>query len=45
MTGDEEDIVAALSAPVRAALDEAVTLVVSLLDELTSAHQPEGRTS
>jgi hydrogenase maturation protease len=45
MTGDEEDIVAELSAPVRAALDEAVTLVVSLLEDLTSAHQPEGRKS
>jgi hydrogenase maturation protease len=45
MTGDEEDVVAELSAPVRAALDEAVALVVSLLDDLTSAHQPEGRES
>ncbi len=43
MTGDEEDVVAELSAPVREALDEAVALVGSLLAELTTDHQPEGR--
>lgn len=45
MSGDEEDVVAELSVPVRAALDEAVTLVVSLLAELTATHQPEGQRS
>jgi hydrogenase maturation protease len=34
MTGDEEEIVAQLSEPVRAALEPAVKLVVSLLAEL-----------
>jgi hydrogenase maturation protease len=34
MTGDEDEIVAALSEPVRAALDEGCRLVVSVLDEL-----------
>jgi hydrogenase maturation protease len=34
MTGDEEDVVVEISAPVRAALDAAVRLVESLLDEL-----------
>jgi Ni,Fe-hydrogenase maturation factor len=43
MSGDEEDVVAELSAPVGAALDEAVALVGSLLAELTTDHQPEGR--
>ena len=43
MSGDEEDVVAELSAPVRAALDEAVALVESLLAELTTDHRPEGR--
>jgi hydrogenase maturation protease len=42
MTGDEEDVVAAVSEPVRAALDEAVKLVESLLDELTEADRQEG---
>jgi hydrogenase maturation protease len=42
MSGDQEDVVAELSAPVRAALDEAVALVESLLAELTT-DQPEGR--
>jgi hypothetical protein len=36
MTGEEADVVAAVSEPVRAALDEAVTLVESLLEELTT---------
>jgi hydrogenase maturation protease len=35
MSPDEEEIVAALSEPVRAALDEAVALVESLLEKLT----------
>jgi hydrogenase maturation protease len=34
MTGEEEEIVASLSAPVRAALDPAVTLVQSLLADI-----------
>ena len=37
MTGAEEDVVAELSPPVRAALDAGVELVESLLQELTSA--------
>lgn len=41
MSADDEEIVAMLSEPVRAALDEAVRLVESLLDELTN--QKEGR--
>jgi hydrogenase maturation protease len=41
MTGDEEDVVADLSEPVRAALDEAVRLVGSLLADLTT-HEPQG---
>jgi hypothetical protein len=36
MRGDEEDVVAAISEPVRAALDEGVRLVEELLAELTS---------
>jgi hydrogenase maturation protease len=40
MSADDEEIVAALSEPVRAALDEAERLVVSVLDELTT--QQEG---
>jgi hydrogenase maturation protease len=44
MTGDEEDVVADLSEPVRAALGEAVKLVGSLLDDLTT-HEPEGHQS
>jgi hydrogenase maturation protease len=35
MSADEEEIVATLSQPVRAALDEAVALVESLLEDLT----------
>jgi hydrogenase maturation protease len=35
MSADDEEIVAALSEPVRAALDEAVVLVESLLEDLT----------
>jgi hydrogenase maturation protease len=42
MRGDEEDVVAAISEPVRAALDEAVALVERLLAELTSPDQQEG---
>jgi len=41
MRGDEEDVVAAISEPVRAALDEGVALVESLLRDLTS-HEQEG---
>jgi hydrogenase maturation protease len=39
MTGDEEDVVAELSEPVQAALDEGVRLVESLLDEIVSAKE------
>ncbi|HEY3186092.1 MAG TPA: hydrogenase maturation protease [Solirubrobacteraceae bacterium] len=42
MAGDEDDVVADLSEPVRAALDGAVKLVGSLLDDLTSDNQQEG---
>jgi hydrogenase maturation protease len=35
MSGDEADVVAAVSEPVRAALDEAVLLVERLLEDLT----------
>ncbi len=42
MSGDEDDlVVAALSEPVRAALDGAVLLVEELLDDLITT-QPEG---
>jgi hydrogenase maturation protease len=41
LRGDGEDVVAAISAPVRAALDEGVRIVEGLLAELT---QPEGET-
>jgi hydrogenase maturation protease len=41
MTGDEEDVVAAISEPVRAALDEAVRLVESLLQDLTTTPSEE----
>lgn len=44
MTGDEEDVVAAVSEPVRAALDAAVPLVEALLADLTTP-QPEGSQS
>ena len=39
MSADDEEIVAALSEPVRAALDEAVRLVESVLDELTNEQE------
>jgi hydrogenase maturation protease len=42
MTGDEEEIVAVLSEPVRAAMDEAERLVTRLLDDLTTSKHPEG---
>ena len=42
MTGDEPDLVAVLSEPVRAALDAAVPLVEELLAELTTEDRPEG---
>jgi hydrogenase maturation protease len=41
MRGDEEDVVAAISEPVRAALDEAVALVESLVADLTSDREPK----
>src|SRR3954454_956119 len=41
MRGDEEDVVAAISEPVRAALDEGVRLVESLLEDLTKAGEQE----
>ncbi|MEA2267486.1 MAG: hydrogenase maturation protease [Solirubrobacteraceae bacterium] len=45
MTGDEEDVVATISEPVRVALDEAVRLVETLLTDLTSPEPEEGRPS
>jgi hydrogenase maturation protease len=39
MSGEEEDLVAELSEPVRAALDDAVRLVESLLRDLTAREQ------
>jgi hydrogenase maturation protease len=44
MTGEEDDVVADLSEPVRAALDPAVKLVGSVLEDLTT-HEPEGHPS
>jgi hydrogenase maturation protease len=43
MTGEEEDVVAELSEPVRAAVDEAVRLVRTLLDELRENEPTKGR--
>jgi hydrogenase maturation protease len=43
MTGEEDEIVAALTEPVRAALDEAERMAWSLLEELTN--EEEGRPS
>jgi hydrogenase maturation protease len=40
MSAEDEEIVAALSEPVRAALDEAVRLVESLLEELITEEEP-----
>ena len=40
MTGDEDEIVAELTEPVRAALDEAERLVESLLEELIAKETP-----
>jgi hydrogenase maturation protease len=45
MRGDEEDVVAVVSEPVRMALDEAVLLVESLLGELTTTEGQEGNPS
>ena len=45
MTGEEEDVVVELSAPVRAGLDDGVTLVESLLRELISSAPKEVRPS
>ncbi len=39
MSADSEEIVAVLSEPVRAALDEGVRIVESLLDELTTKEE------
>jgi hydrogenase maturation protease len=41
MRGDEEDVVATVSEPVRAALDEGVRLVDALLEDLTSDARPK----
>lgn len=43
MTGEEQDIVIELSAPVRAATVEAVGLVRSVLDDLLSQDRDESR--
>jgi hydrogenase maturation protease len=43
MRGDEEDVVAGVSEPVRLALDEAVLLVESLLADLTTPDAQKGR--
>jgi hydrogenase maturation protease len=40
MSADDEEIVAALSEPVRAALDEGVRMVESLLEELINEEEP-----
>jgi hydrogenase maturation protease len=40
MRGDEQDVLAAISEPVRAALDEGARLVESLLEDLTCRGQP-----
>jgi hydrogenase maturation protease len=45
LTGEEEDVVAELSEPVRAALEPGVNLVESLLLELTSTEETEVRPS
>jgi hydrogenase maturation protease len=42
MSGEEEDLVAELSEPVRAALDEGVRIVESLLRDLTASEQEVG---
>jgi hydrogenase maturation protease len=42
MTGDEPEVVAGLSEPVRAALDAAVPLVEEVLGELITEDRPEG---
>jgi hypothetical protein len=39
MTGEEEEVVQELSAPVRAALDQGVELVESLLQELATQEE------
>ena len=41
MTGDEEDVVAELSEPVRGALDRAVIVVEEVLEELLDPEDPE----
>ena len=43
MTGEEDEIVAALTEPVRAALDSAELLVVELLDQITTPTSEEAR--
>jgi hydrogenase maturation protease len=40
MTGEEPDVLMALSAPVRAAIDEALALVASLAEELVTTAKP-----
>ena len=45
MTAEDDEIVGELTEPVRAALDEAVELVESLLEELTSDHEEEAHES
>jgi hydrogenase maturation protease len=43
MSPDDDELVAALTEPVRAALDEAVRIVESLVDELQASHETEVR--
>ena len=45
MTGDEEDVVVALSPPVLAAIDEAVAMVESVLEDLITTGASERRVS
>jgi hydrogenase maturation protease len=42
MTGDEDELVADLSEPVRAALDESTRVAASLLGDLTQSNRTEG---
>jgi hypothetical protein len=43
MTGEEEDVVAELSEPVRAAVEQGVRLVRSLVEELRAGESDEGK--
>ena len=45
MTGDEEDVVVALSPPVLAAVDEAVAMVESVLEDLVTTEDNERKVS